>query len=117
MTMRKAGTAMAILAMAVSCSAESGRVTAKCRFSNGHDAQLRSLQAKDEFSVEVAYDGGQIDRSWLRLEGGQIAEMETNGGIASMAAVGALFEELHALPPETVTTPPPCRHPTKDGIL
>ena len=117
MKMRKASTALAILVIGVSCSSASGRVIAKCRFSNGEDAQLRSLQARDEFALDVVYDGGQIDRSWLRLEKHQIVEIETNGGIASTAAVVALFEELRALPPETVATPPRCRHPTKDGIL
>ena len=117
MNMRKASTALAILVIGVSCSSESGRVIAKCRFSNGEDAQLRSLQARDEFALDVGYAGGQIDRSWLRLQERQIVEIETNGGIASTAAVVALFEELRALPPETVATPPRCRHPTKDGIL
>jgi hypothetical protein len=90
----------------------------RCRLSNGWIVELLPAGTDGEFNLLVVdREGAIIDPTWLRVDGGEIVEMETNGGITSMAAVRRQFLELRDLPRSPVAGAPRCREPMKDGAL
>ena len=94
------------------------REEVRCRLSNGFVVELLPAERTGEFYLLVVDRTGEIiDPTWLRTEGDTIVEMETNGGIASMEAIGKEFHELRQLPRSSVAEAPRCREPMKDGTL
>ena len=90
----------------------------RCRLSNGWVVGLLPAGKEGEFHLLVVDSKGAIiDPTWLRTLGGDIVEMETNGGVASMEAVRKQFRELRTLPRSSVAKAPRCRMPMKDGTL
>ncbi|NIJ19845.1 hypothetical protein FHS95_001514 [Sphingomonas naasensis] len=89
----------------------------QCRYANGERALLLRGSPPDKKTlVIIASNGSVIDPSTLKFRDGALADIETNGGVASRAAIEALYEELSRLRPSAGNRTPYCRHPQKDGM-
>jgi hypothetical protein len=67
---------------------------AQCRFADGATVALTGAAGAYEVAIQRTSGGAELSNVVERTDGR--LDIETNGGAASLAAIGALFRELRA---------------------